>query len=77
MDLKQDHLYVAFAAWAAAQKGGGITVGANHLHAAHDLAEEGWLERRFVTGDLSWWWTTAADTALALDALTDVSDRQN
>jgi hypothetical protein len=47
--------------------------------AAVELAEQGWLQRRFVTepGALSWWWTGAAETALELAALADASDRTN
>jgi hypothetical protein len=38
---------------------------------AHELCEAGWLERRFEPdGELSWWWTREADTALDLSALT-------
>ena len=47
--------------------------------AAHELAEAGWLERRFQPdGELSWWWTPQAETALNLTALTaSVEGRQN
>jgi hypothetical protein len=39
---------------------------------AHHLAEGGWLERRFVEpdGELAWFWTQQAETALDLSALT-------
>jgi len=79
MEFRQDHLHVAFAACAAAQAGGGVVLDDPGLYvAAHDLAEQGWLERRFVThGELSWWWTPAAETAVGLSALTDVTGREN
>ena len=80
MVLTQTHLAVAYSAWAAAQDGGGIVLEDPGLYpAAHQLAEQGWLRRRFVADDgtMSWWWTTAADTALALDGLTNVDGREN
>ena len=37
---------------------------------AHELAEAGWLERRFEPdGEMSWWWTPQAETALDINAL--------
>ncbi len=37
---------------------------------AHELAEQGWLERRFEPdGEMSWWWTPQAETALDMNAL--------
>ena len=47
--------------------------------AAHELAEKDWLKRRFVTepGELSWWWMAAAETALELSALSEVTGREN
>lgn len=43
------------------------------------LADAGWLERRFEdNGDVSWWWTDHAETALDLNALTaSVQGREN
>ena len=73
MELTQEHLQVAFNAWAAAQDAGGVVIEDPGLFpAAHELAEQGWLRRRFVTkpGDMSWWWTPAGDVALELGALT-------
>jgi hypothetical protein len=81
MELTQDHLQVAYNAWAAAQDGGGVVIDEPGLYpAAHELAEEGWLERRFVTspGEMSWWCTSAAETALDLNALMGSAEgRQN
>jgi hypothetical protein len=39
------------------------------LPAAHDLAEKGWLERRWHDGDMVWWFTDEGFTALNLGAL--------
>lgn len=45
---------------------------------AHEPAEHGWLERRFTDdGEMSWWWTPQAETALTLAALTDTTGREN
>ena len=65
---------------AAAQDGGGVVLDDSGLYpAAHELAEQGWLRRRFVTDDstMSWWWAAAAETALDLSALVDVAGREN
>jgi hypothetical protein len=72
MELTQEHLKVAFNAWAAAQNGGGVVIHEPALYrAADELGEQGWLRPRFVTepGELSWWWTAAADSAFALSDL--------
>ena len=47
--------------------------------AAHELAEQGWLERRFEPdGAMSWWWTPAAEGALDVNALLESAvGRQN
>jgi hypothetical protein len=38
---------------------------------AHELAEAGWLERRFTDdGELAWFWAPQGDVALELGALT-------
>jgi hypothetical protein len=73
MELTADHLQLGLGAWAAAQDGGGVVLDDPGLYpAAHELAEQGWLKRPFVTDDaaLSWWWSQRADLALALSALT-------
>jgi hypothetical protein len=80
MELTPKHLQVAYNAWAAAQAGGGVVLEDPGLYpAAVELADQGWLQRRFVAepGALSWWWTGAAETALEVAALADASDRTN
>jgi hypothetical protein len=80
MQLTEDHLQVAFNAWAAAQDGGGVVLEDPGLYpAAHELAEQGWVQRRFVgPGDvMSWWWSPHAETALAINALTSAEGRHN
>jgi hypothetical protein len=72
MELTDEHLQVAFNAWAAAQDGGGVVIDDPGLFpAADELAEQGWLRRRFVTepGEMSWWWTPAAEHALDVAGL--------
>jgi hypothetical protein len=78
MELRKDHFTVAFDAWAAARDGNGIVIRDEYYPEAHELAEAGWLRRGFEPdGEMSWHWTGAADTALGLAALTDVSGREN
>jgi hypothetical protein len=75
----EDHLDVAFTAWAAARDGNGVVIKPDYYPAAHELAEAGWLRRGFETdGAMSWWWTPAAETALDLNALVaSVEGREN
>jgi hypothetical protein len=71
MELTQDKARVLCGAWAAHQSGGGVALDdPGDFVAAHELAEVGWLERRFVGDDLAWFWTQAAETALDLHSLT-------
>jgi hypothetical protein len=46
---------------------------------AHELMEAAWLEHRFeANGDMSWWWTPTAETALDLGGLLGSAEgRQN
>jgi hypothetical protein len=46
--------------------------------AAHELAEQGWLRRRFVEDELAWFWTPQAETAIdARRLVASVEGRQN
>jgi hypothetical protein len=48
-----------------------VSVTAGRELVADELAEQGWLEPRFTdAGDLAWFWTSQAETALELSALT-------
>jgi hypothetical protein len=70
MEFTEDQLLVASDAWAAAQRGGGLVIKDEFYPAAHSLAEQGWLERRFEPdGEMSWWWTAKAEHALDTNAL--------
>jgi len=63
---------------AAARTGGGIVVPGELYPEAHELAERGWLKRKFVNGELCWFWTPEAEAAMATNALVqDAQDRQN
>jgi hypothetical protein len=65
--IQQDLLV---AGWATARDGNGLVIEDWAYPDAHELAEQGWLERRFEPdGEMSWWWTPAAETALDISAL--------
>lgn len=75
-----EQLDLLMAAWATSRDGNGIVIEPWAFPAADDLAERGWLERRFVTdtGEMCWFWTGAAETAFDLnDLLTSHEGRQN
>jgi hypothetical protein len=45
---------------------------------AHELAEQGWLERRFVGDELAWFLTAQGDVALdGAELLATLDERQN
>jgi hypothetical protein len=70
VEVTETQKEILFNAWALAQEGKGQVVEDWAVPHAHRLAEAGWLERRFEEdGELSWWWTREAETALSLDAL--------
>lgn len=78
MDFTEVQQDLLIAAWATARDGNGIVIEDHAYPDAHDLAELGWLERRFEPdGEMSWWWTQQAETALETSALTNVAGRQN
>jgi hypothetical protein len=78
MHLTTEHLELAAAAHFASLDGKGIVITDDAYVVAHDLAEHGWLQRRFQPdGELSWHWTPQADTALGLSNLLDVQGRDN
>jgi hypothetical protein len=76
-DVQQDLLV---AAWATGRDGNGIVIEDHAYPDAHELAEAGWLSRRFVgPGDeMSWFWTPQAETALDMNALMNSAEgREN
>jgi hypothetical protein len=75
-ETQQDILYRA---WLLARDGNGQVVTDDAIPDADDLAEQGWLARRFEPdGEMSWWWTLAAETALDVNALLQSAEgRQN
>jgi hypothetical protein len=75
-DVQQDILVRAYV---LARDGNGQVVTDEAIPDAHELAEQGWLERRFeADGELSWWWTPQAETALDLSGLLQSAQgRQN
>ena len=56
-------------AYLLARRGHGQVVTDEAVPAAHELAEQGWLERYFRDGQLCWRWSRAAETALDVSAL--------
>jgi hypothetical protein len=79
MELTELHKEIAGNAALLAPEGRGIVLEDYALGAAAELEAASWLERRTEpNGDTSWWWTGAAETALALGSMTaDVEQRMN
>jgi hypothetical protein len=79
MDMTEDRLRMLYAAWIASEGGGGVVLdGADLFVEAHELAEGGWLERRFVGDELAWFWSPQAETTLDTNMLLEsVEGRQN
>jgi hypothetical protein len=78
MDFTEEQVELIVNAWALGRIGCGQVIQNDFYPAAHALAEAGWLEHRFEPdGEMSWWWTPQAETALDINDLVDVSDRQN
>jgi hypothetical protein len=63
--------YIPGKRYCAALEGEGITVPPARFPEAHELAEGGWLERRFNDGNMTWHWTREATSALATSALVE------
>ena len=65
MELSQEQAEILYRAYVLSKAGCGQVIENWAYPAAHELAEHGWLERRFEPDDeLSWWWTPAAEMAL-------------
>jgi hypothetical protein len=79
MDLTATQLDLLTAAWATSRDGNGIVIENEAYPDAHRLAEAGWLARRFQPdGEMSWWWTPAADQAFEYGALmNEAKGREN
>ena len=74
MDFTEPQQEILTNAWLLSRGGNGQVNGqvitAEAYPHAHELAEAGWLERRFEPdGETSWWWTPQAETALDMNAL--------
>jgi hypothetical protein len=72
MDFTDTQCDLPFAAWAITRDGSnkGMVLEANAYPDAHELAEQGWLQRQFQpNGEMSWHWTPQAETVLNIDAL--------
>jgi hypothetical protein len=79
VDFTPVQLDLLAAAWATSRDGNGLVIEAHAYPDAHDLAEAGWLERRFLPdGELGWFWSHRAELALDMNALMQsVEGREN
>jgi hypothetical protein len=70
---------ILFRAWGLSQENRGQVLADDAYPAAHELAEHGWLERRFEPdGEMSWWLTAQGAAAIDLGVLAnDAADRAN
>lgn len=68
----EDELRMLFNAWALHSERRGFVPEDHHFADCVRLAQRGWLEQRWVnaTSDLSFFWTTRAETTLDLNNLT-------
>ena len=72
MEFTETQREILFNAWALAREGKGQVVEDWAIPDAHRLAEAGWLDRKLEgNGDMSWWWSGKAETALGLDSLAE------
>jgi hypothetical protein len=69
VDFTATQLDILFGAWATSRDGNGQVLEDDAIPDAHELAEQGWLERRILGDELAWFWTPAAETALDIGAL--------
>jgi hypothetical protein len=79
VEFTDTQLELLTAAYATARDGLGVVIEDWAYPDAHRLAEAGWLERRFeADGEMSWWWTPAAETAFdSSDLMQSAAGRQN
>jgi hypothetical protein len=79
MELTETQQEILFNAWVLAREGKGQVLEPWAHPDAHDLAEHGWLERRFQPdGELAWFWTAEAEHAVDVNALMEsAKGRQN
>ena len=82
MELTETQYELLFEAWtiSRAESPLGMVLRPDAYPDAHELAEQGWLERKFVdpAGAMSWHWTTQADQAFAFGTLMNSTDgREN
>jgi hypothetical protein len=78
MQLTDTQCELAALAWTLARANCGMVLEHLAYPDAHELAEHGWLERRFEpNGDMSWWWTDAGDEAFELAAMLDAHASPN
>lgn len=78
MNFTETQQEILVNAYLLARRGHGQVVTDEAVPAAHELAEQGWLERYFRDGQLCWRWTPAAEHALDVNSLLQAADgRQN
>jgi hypothetical protein len=72
MEFTETQKEILYNAWALAREGKGQVVEDSAYPFADQLARAGWLERRIEpSGDVSWWWSRAAEVACALSGLVE------
>jgi hypothetical protein len=75
MNFTDEQLEILYRAAVLARKNLGQVLEPWAFAEAHELAEGGWLERRFeADGEMSWWWTSQAEQALDVNRLVKSHD---
>ena len=79
MNFTDEQHEILYRAAVLARKGAGQVLEPWAIVEADELAEAGWLERRFeANGDMSWWWTDAAERTLDVNRLMSLAQgREN
>jgi hypothetical protein len=69
--MTDEQLNILYRAWVLSHNRAGQVLEPWAYPDAHQLCEQGWLDRRIQDDVVTWWWSDRADLALSLDALID------